>query len=169
MVEDFAGWYQRRFGPTRYADQDLIAVEQSGQITSDDLNRVLRLLQQAPLERDLLAEWFGAFITRPQRGPADTEEFEGSYQEFLDDFADCQHWRRHEGIRVAFWAGERLQLFVDGDQIEHELSQDQLEFLTSTREISFDQVSNQDELTKLLYSFTQRGWGYLLLEDNDNG
>jgi 50S ribosomal protein L16 3-hydroxylase len=167
MVGEFADWYQQRFGPSRYADADLLSEQSSGLITHDDLNRVLRLLQQVPLERDALAEWFGTFITRPQRGPANTEEFEGSYQDFRDDFQECHVWRRHEGIRIAGWAGETLRLFVDGEQVEHNLSKEQLDLLTGTRELLYENTAGQSNLLELLYRFTQRGWGYLLSEDND--
>lgn len=168
MVGEFADWYQHRFGPTRYSDADLLERSSSGLITDNDLNRVLRLLQQSSIDRDSLAEWFGGFITRPQRGPADVEEFEGSFEDFLDDFEECGFWRRHEGVRVAAWVDGKPRLFVDGETIEdHGLDADTLTKFSESRQLTLEQAREHEALTSLLFQFTKRGWGYLLGDDQD--
>ena len=168
MVGEFADWHQHRYGPTRYADPDLLEGHPSGLITDNDINRVLRLLQQVPLERDALAEWFGGFITRPQRGPADVEEFEGSFEDFLDDFEECGTWRRHEGVRIAAWIEGTPRLFVDGEVItDHGLDKETLTRVSSAREIDYAEAKQDEALPSLLYQFTQRGWGYLMGNEDD--
>lgn len=162
MVCDFACWHEENRGPFRYSDPDLTEAQAAGLITDNDLNRVLRMLQHASTDRDSLAEWFGTFITRPQRGPAASEEFEGSLEDFRGDFEESQVWRRHEGIRVAAWVeGEKNLLFADGEKVDTKLSAEQLQEVSTRREWSYQTASTSDELMNLLYLFTQRGWGYL--------
>ena len=108
IVSDFGDWHQSRFGAIRYGDPDRMGGRNPGLISEHDINRVLRLLQQVPTERHALAEWFGAFITRPQRAPASLEEYEGSMEDFTADFSDSGLWRRHEGVRVAGLRRARL-------------------------------------------------------------
>lgn len=170
MVTDFACWHEENYGATRYSDPDLLEGHPPGLITDNDLNRVLRMLQHTPTGRDALADWFGTFITRPQRGPANTEEFEGSLQDFRDDYQECEIWRRHEGIRLAAWTegeGQDL-LFVDGEKVEHKLDREELLKLTAQREVSYLEAHGSNLLMELLYEFTRKGWGYLLpTEDED--
>lgn len=169
IVVDFALWHEENRGTVRYSDHDLIGGEsRAGLITDNDLNRVLRMLQHAPIERDALAEWFGTFITRPQRSPAVTEEFEGSFEDFLNDFQEARRIRRHEGVRLAAWIDGEPKLFVDGESVPHALSTAQLELLSNQRELDYVEVSDSEEFLELLYRFTQRGWSYLLSEDEED-
>lgn len=167
MVVDFALWHEESRGTVRYSDPDLVKGERAGLITDNDLNRVLRMLAQVAIDRDSLAEWFGSFITRPQRAPAATEEFEGSFEDFQTDFKEAEMFRRHEGVRVAAWVDGVPKLFVDGELVEHNLSAAQLEQLSGRREQHFQDVSDSPEFLELLYLFTRRGWGYLLSGDED--
>jgi 50S ribosomal protein L16 3-hydroxylase len=162
MVAEFAHWYQENVAVTRYGDPDLLEGRHSGLITDSDLNRVLRVLQQTPTERDALARWFGTFITRPQRGPVDAEEFEGTFEEFMQDFRESQCWRRHEALRMTGWTHGSPMLFADGQEVEHELTADQVEYLTENRTFTYSEVADREAITKVLYDFTKRGWGYFL-------
>ena len=168
MVGDFGEWHESRFGVTRYGDPDLMSGRKAGLISENDINRLLRILQQVPIERSSLAEWFGCFITRPQRGPAETEEFEGSFEEFCADFEDCQRWRRHEAVRVVGWTVSEPKLFADGELVSETLSSDEVELVSGRRELSFQEAAKRPKILKTLYEFTCRGWGYLLSGEDDD-
>ena len=168
VASDLFDWCQERNGPQRYCDPDLNQPTACGRISDADLERVLELVQRVPRDKELLAEWFGAFITRPQRAPAALEEFEGSLEDFQSDFQESEIWRRHEGIRVAGWVGESNLLFADGELVPHGLDAETLDLVTSTRELHWSQVQGSENLLHLLYLFTKRGWGYLdASEDED--
>lgn len=161
IVSDFSEWHEARFGVTRYGDPDLLGGRKAGLIGENDINRVLRLLQQVPLDRASLAEWFGAFITRPQRAPAELEEFEGSFEEFQEDLSSGFTWRRHEGVRVAGWTLGTPHLFADGERLEGDYNERQVELLSCHRELTAEQLSEPDDM-KLAYELARRGWAYLV-------
>lgn len=165
VVRDFADWYECKYGATRYADGDLFDDDQPGLIDESDINRLLRLIREAPLDTEAVAEWFGAFITQPQRGPVDTVVFEGSFEDFSADFLASGLWRRHEGIRVAGWAGQKAHLFVDGKVWPEELSKKLIETISGKRSFTFDEARGDEALLKLLYAFMERGWGYFPGDD----
>ena len=168
MVSDFGDWYENRFGTIRYGDPDRQGGRNPGLISEHDINRVLRLLQQVPTEREDLAEWFGCFITRPQRAPAELEEYEGTPEEFEADFSESGIWRRHEGIRAAGWLEGTPRLFCDGEMVEGEFDEGLVNLLSGAREISYADAAGKPELLNLLFEFTRAGWGYLLpAEDTD--
>ncbi len=165
VVRDFADWYESKYGVIRYADRDLFEDDQPGLIDESDINRLLRLIREVPLETEAVAEWFGAFITQPQRGPVDRVIFEGSYEDFVADFAASGEWRRHEGIRVAGWSGARTHLFVDGKVWPEELPKKTVELITGQRTIAWDVVAQDESFLRLLYTFTELGWGYFPGDD----
>lgn len=160
VLRDFADWYEARFGVIRYADRDLFDDDQPGLIDTSDINRLLRLIREAPLETEAVAEWFGAFVTQPQRGPVDKMVFEGSFEDFLGDFQASGVWRRHEGVRIAGWTGEKAHLFVDGQVWPEDLSKKLIETITGQRSFSFEKARADEALLKLLYAFMEQGWGY---------
>jgi 50S ribosomal protein L16 3-hydroxylase len=160
VLRDFADWYEAKYGVIRYADHDLFSDDQPGLIDTSDINRLLRLIREAPLETEAVAEWFGAFITQPQRGPIDIVSFEGSFEDFSHDFAASGLWRRHEGVRIAGWVGEHPHLFVDGKVWEEELPKKLIETITGQRSFTFEQAKGDEALLKLLYAFTEQGYGY---------
>lgn len=167
LMIDFAPWYESKMGVRRFADPDLLPPNRRGLLTEEDLNRVLRLLREGPIDREVLAEWFGMMITRPQRAPAECEEQEGSFEDFQSDFQQCDLWRRHEGIRLLGWLGEAPQLFVDGLCWPEPLPREVIETVSSRRSFTYREVSEQPELLELLYELFQRGYGYFPDEGDD--
>lgn len=168
VLRDFAGWYEAKYGVIRYADRDLFDDDQPGLIDASDINRLLRLIREAPLETEAVAEWFGAFITEPQRGPVDTVAFEGSFEDFSHDFATSGVWRRHEGVRIAGWTGENSHLFVDGNVWEEPLSKKLIETITGQRSFTFAEAQGDEALLKLLYAFMEKGYGYFPDAEGDD-
>lgn len=167
IVGEFSDWQKSRHGAIRYRDEDLTSASSPGLITADDLRRVVTLMTESSIDQQELAEWFGQFITRPQRAPAETEEFEGRYQDFVADFVDCEIWRRHEGVRAAAWVEGKVRLFFDGEAVEQNLDAARATALAAQREIAYLDVADQDDVLQLLYNFTCRGWGYLLPAEDD--
>lgn len=161
VLRDFALWHEDKYGVIRYSDADLFEDQQPGLIDEHDINRVLRLIREAPLETEAIAEWFGTFITQPQRGPVDLVRFSGSYEDFLSDFQECGVWRRHEGIRVAGWCGKTNHFFLDGRTWPEELPKKVIETLTSQRRLTYAQAEGDPTLLRLLYVSLEQGWGYL--------
>lgn len=168
MTADFCDWFQTQSGPNRYSDPDLSIPQGPGLITTSDLTRVHQLLTSLPQEPELLADWFGPFITRPQRAPAALEEFEGSLDDFHQDFQESGLWRRHEAVRVACWLEGVERLFADGETVGHKMSADILQRFTDNRQFEWDEVKNHESLLETLYHFTCRGWGYLHSELEDD-
>lgn len=166
ILRDFVDWYEEKYGVIRYSDADLFEDDQPGLIDESDINRLLRLIREAPLETEAVAEWFGAYITEPQRGPVDKVTFEGSFEDFFADFEDSGIWRRHEGIRVAGWCGQKAHLFVDGTVWPEELPKKLIEKLSGQRTIAFGEAKDDEALLKILYAFTQTGWGYFPGEES---
>lgn len=168
VLREFAAWYEDRFGFIRYEDPDLIEPESPGLIADSDINRLLRLLREVPLEREVLAEWFGGFITSPQRAPVEIVTSEGNFEDFCADFEVSGAWRRHEGIRVAGWGGDIPRLFVDGEVWPEKLTKKQIEDFTSRREFLYEDAHGDEVLMKTLHAFTQSGWGYFPDDEGDD-
>ena len=161
IASSYLAWQAERGPSPRYGDPDLKAGRSPGLISSQDVDRVRALLEKIPTETEDLAEWLGGFMTRAQRLPADVEEFEGSYEEFLADFEQCEQWRRHEGVRVAGWCGEKVSLFVDGEKWAQPIAAATAQLLSEQRVLSFQELETSPEILHILYQFTRRGWGYL--------
>ncbi len=168
-LRDFASWYEEKHGVIRYSDPDLFDDDHPGLIDQSDINRVLRLIREVPLEASDVAEWFGAFITQPQRGPVETVIFEGSPEDFLADFEASGQWRRHEALRIAGWTSSgKAHLFADGDLWPEDLSKKLIEKISSQRTFTFEEARGDQTLLDLLYAFTQRGWGYFPTDSDDD-
>ncbi len=166
MLEEYAPWVQQQRGPVRYGDPDL-ETGPSGLISARDVERLAELVRQLPTEPEQLVAWFGGFITRAQRMPAEVEEFEGELEDFLADFEAFGLWRRHEGVRVAGWCGETPRLFVDGEVCSQELSAELVSAVSEQRVWSYQDASQDSELLNLLFQFTRRGWGYFPEPEED--
>lgn len=160
VISDFANWYESKYGVIRYSDPDLVGGHAPGLIAPSDLNRLLRLIREAPIETEHLAEWFGSFITRPPRGLGQTLAIEGSLEDFCADFQNSNRWRRYEGIRIAGWAGAKPHLFVNGEVWASPLTKKAIELLSNHRELTFFDVKGDTGLLETLYQLTMRGWGY---------
>lgn len=166
VVEEYARWIQEEKGVERYGDPDLTAGD-SGLISAQDIQRLTRLIQEIPTEPEALASWFGTFITRAQRMPAEVEEFEGELDDFKADFEACQCWRRHEAVRVAGWCGESPQLFADGEAVEGEISAELVRAVSQKRVWAYEEACGDPQLLELLFEFTRRGWGYFPEPEED--
>ena len=159
IITELSDWIAQKSGAARYGDPDR-ELGASGLIGQADVDRLRDLIKDMPLQTEDLAEWFGGFITRPQRMPADVEEFEGTFEDFVVDFQGCAEWRRHEGVRIAGWCGgSKARLFADGESWD-ELPAKVVEAFSGRRTWTYEDAQADQSLLKLIYEFTQKGWGY---------
>ena len=129
----------------RYTDPNLVSQSNPGQITSEAVLIVQKILTQYIEDQDGLAQWFGQYMTSPKY-PDDEKTLE---EHRLDDVR--QHFSaggtliRNEASRFAFQEQEKnLRLFVDGRQYAcSESVTDLVKTLCSER--AFSDFSGQSE------------------------
>jgi 50S ribosomal protein L16 3-hydroxylase len=110
---DFAGCQLSE--EARFADPDLVAQPNPGLMTAGALRDVHHILRRYVDDRDLLAEWFGRFMTMPkyQEKEADGDTYQ--LEDVRTSVSAGRALRRNEGSRFAFQEhGREIWLFVDG-------------------------------------------------------
>lgn len=135
----------------RYTDPDLAPAKRAGEIDAAALNRVRQALPfAAALDRDLLADWFGRFITRyrsaqePVAPPKPTTL--AALEKALDGGAGVT---RHPYARVAWVRGRKdATLFVSGHA--YACPVDLAERLAAERDVAFEHPPGAVEKALLL-------------------
>jgi 50S ribosomal protein L16 3-hydroxylase len=99
----------------RFADPDLVPQTNPGHMTSGALHTVHRILRRYVDDQDMLAEWFGHYMTVPKFQQEETQ-VEAYFLEDVQAYASAGRLlTRKEGSRFAFQEHEReTWLFVDG-------------------------------------------------------
>ena len=147
----------------RYADSDLVPQAQPGQLTSEALDQVHRIVTHYVQDKELLAEWFGRFVTAPKY-PEDEPttpiyRLEGLRAHILSG----GRLVRNEGSRFAFQEhGNEVRLFVDGHC--HHCQENQLELVQSLcAELTIDpgMYRQSDSQLQLLVDLLNQGSLYL--------
>ena len=101
----------------RYADPNLVAQSNPGQITSEAVQNVQKILTQYVEDRNSLAQWFGRYMTSPKYQDEETTLEEHRLDDVRQHLAAGGTLIRNEGSRFAFQEHEKnLWLFVDGRQ-----------------------------------------------------
>jgi 50S ribosomal protein L16 3-hydroxylase len=101
----------------RYADPDLVPQSNPGEITSEAVKNVQKILNHYVEDHDILAQWFGRYMTSPKY--ADDETTQESYvlEDVRAHFSSGGMLIKNEGSRFAYQEqGKDLWLFVDGRQ-----------------------------------------------------
>ncbi|UPG84422.1 cupin domain-containing protein [Luteibacter aegosomatis] len=135
----------------RYTDPDLTPAKRAGEIDAAALNRVRQALPfAAALDRELLADWFGRFITRyrnaqePVASPKPVTA--AALEKALDGGAGIV---RHPYARIAWVRGRKdATLYVSGHA--YECPVDLAERLAGERDIAFDRPPTAAEKAVLL-------------------
>jgi 50S ribosomal protein L16 3-hydroxylase len=135
----------------RYTDADLTPAKRAGEIDAAALNRLRQSLPfAAALDRDLLADWFGRFITRYRNAqiaaapPKATTE--AAFDKALDAGATLV---RHPFARMAWVKGKKdATLFVSGHA--YPCPADLAERLAGERELTFDRAPGKADKALLL-------------------
>lgn len=151
-------------GDRRYEDPDLTRPEHPGEISAQALDRIAEMLASAPLDRTMMGNWFGRFITMGKPGPqVEPAEPEWELSEWRETLRDLGGIRRSEVVRFA-WLGERL--FVNGEAFEIPAGAGAV--LTAARVLSAESLRpwlDKPGFAELLRDLTNQG--YLYFEDED--
>ncbi len=101
----------------RYADPNLVPQANPGQITSEAVQNVQKILMQYIQDQDNLAQWFGRYMTSPKYQDEATTVEEHRLDDVRQHLAAGGTLIRNEGSRFAFQEHEKnVWLFVDGRQ-----------------------------------------------------
>jgi len=121
----------------RYTDPDLAPARRAGEIDTAALNRLRQALPfAAALDRDLLADWFGRFITRYRNAQEAAAPAKNTTAAALDKALDAgSSLVRHPFARLAWVRGKKdATLYVSGQP--HACSADLAEQLSGARELT---------------------------------
>jgi 50S ribosomal protein L16 3-hydroxylase len=116
ILQEFSDYAGRRLSEeVRFADPDLVPQTNPGQMTAEALEAVHRILRQYVDDQDLLAEWFGRFMTMPKYQEEETEVDTYRLEDVRAYASAGKLLTRNEGSRFAFQEhGRETWLFVDG-------------------------------------------------------
>jgi 50S ribosomal protein L16 3-hydroxylase len=156
----------------RYEDPDLVAQENTGEITAQTLEKIQLILRKYTDDMELISHWFGRYITTPkyqQADPIEPEETENTYsiKDMRSHLASGGILVRNESSRFAFEAkGDNNILFVDGSCFDpnDEDGNDMNEFietLCAEIELSDESFIQSDNNLNILLQLLQCGALYL--------
>ncbi len=101
----------------RYTDPNLVSQSNPGQITSEAILNVQKILTQYIDDQDRLAHWFGRYMTSPKYQNDETTLDAHRLDDVRQHFSAGGTLIRNEGSRFAFQEQEEyVWLFVDGRQ-----------------------------------------------------
>lgn len=135
----------------RYTDPDLAPAKRPGEIDNAALNRLRQALPfAAALDRDLLADWFGRFITRYRNAQDAAAPPKATTEAALDKAIDAgATFVRHPFARLAWVKGKNtVTLYVSGHA--YETSAELAERLSGAREVTFDRAPSKADRATLL-------------------
>jgi 50S ribosomal protein L16 3-hydroxylase len=156
----------------RYEDPDLIAQENTGEITAQTLEKIQLILRKYTDDKELISNWFGRYITMPkyqQPEPQESEESENTYSiaDIKLHLASGGILVRNESSRFAFEVkGDKKILFVDGfcfDPGVEDINDENklIETLCAEIELSDESFDQSDDNLNLLLKLLQCGAIYL--------
>jgi 50S ribosomal protein L16 3-hydroxylase len=152
----------------RYEDSDLLAQNNTGEITDHTLNKIQHIMRKYIEDKDSISNWFGRYITTPkyqQTGDLDLEQTEASYliEDLKKHLASGGLLIRNESSRFAFEVKENKNiLFADSycfDDLQN--SNELIKTLCSEIELSDENFIQSDDNLNLLLKLIQRGAIYL--------
>ncbi len=112
----------------RYADPDLLPQSNPGHLTVEALDKVHQVLRQHLENKDLLAEWFGRYITVPKYPDDEPATQTFQLENLRAHIAAGGQLHRNEGSRFVFHVRDgELWLFADGHQ--YRCSEDQTDLV----------------------------------------
>ena len=152
----------------RYDDPDLTAQENTGEITTQALEKIQLILRKYTEDKELISQWFGRFVTTPkyqQADPLESEDSENIYstEDLKSHLASGGILLRNESSRFAFEVkSDKNILFVDGYSIDNINDIDELiETLCTEIELSDESFVQTDDNLNLLIELLKRGAIYL--------
>lgn len=105
------------FAP-RYADPELKRQKHPGEITSETLAKIEKLIKNELDQTDAVERWFGCFATEPKHTPMDPLLPKYSPQKFLEKFKQHGELYRSEYSRFSYirLGKQNLFLYIDGEE-----------------------------------------------------
>jgi 50S ribosomal protein L16 3-hydroxylase len=146
----------------RYTDLNLVSQSNPGQITSEAVLNVQKILTQYIDDQDRLAQWFGRYMTSPKYPDDETMLEEYCLDDVHQHFSAGGALIRNERSRFAFQEQDKnLWLFVDGRQYKcSESVADFVKTLCAERTFS-DFCGQSEEHNSLILDLLNRGSLYL--------
>ena len=147
----------------RYADLDLAPQANPGQITSEAVKNVQKILTQYVEDHDSLAQWFGRYMTSPKCRDEEAAQEEYDLEDVHKQLLAGATLIRNEGSRFAFQEhGNELWLFVDGRQyICNLILADLVKGLCAERILRSDLCVPSEQYDSLLLDLLNHGSLYL--------
>lgn len=164
ILQEFSDYVGRRLSEdVRYADPALVLQTNPGQMTAEALQAVHHILRRYVDDQDMLAEWFGRFMTMPKYQEEETD-VETYRLEDVRKYAAAGKWfTRNEGSRFAFQEhGREIRLFVDGRRYPcGEVQADLVRKLCADLSIEPEAFSHTEGNLQLLVDLLNHGSLYL--------
>lgn len=160
ILQEFSDYVGRRLSEeVRYADPDLVPQANPGHMTAGALQAVHRILRQYADDPDLLAEWFGRYMTLPkyqEEGP-DVEMYD--LEDVRARVSAGKRLMRNEGSRFAFQEhGREIWLFVDGRRYQGSgVEADLVRILCANLILDPEAFSHMEGNLQLLVDLLNRG------------
>ncbi len=156
----------------RYEDPDLIAQENTGEITVQTLEKIQLILRKYTDDVELISRWFGHYVTLPKYQQADPIELEASGNTYSIEIlkshlASGGILVRNESSRFAFEVkGDNNILFVDGSCFDpgnknNDNVNELIEILCTEIVLSDESFIQTDNHLNVLLKLLQRGALYL--------
>ncbi|MCK4866181.1 MAG: cupin domain-containing protein [Gammaproteobacteria bacterium] len=100
----------------RYQDPDLLPEQNNGEITSDVINKVQKLLISQFNDKSKIEDWFGRFITEYLNDDEDMVENTLSTSEFLSALKETGLLRRPSSVRANYLVNQnnKNSLYING-------------------------------------------------------
>lgn len=152
----------------RFEDPDLIAQNNTGEISAQTLQKVQNILRKYTEDKESISDWFGRYITTPKYQQINDLELEatGATYEIEDlnkHFTAGGSLLRNESSRFAYEVKDgNTVLFVDGVCFNDLTDVDELiETLCAKIELSNEAFPRTEDNLNLLLQLVQRGAFYL--------
>ncbi|GJL65987.1 MAG: cupin [Nitrospirales bacterium] len=147
----------------RYEDSDLVPLKTPGSLPPESVEKVHHILKQYLEDKDLLAEWFGRFITAPKYPEEESEPEAYRLDDLRAHMANGGLLKRNEGSRMVFQEREcEVALFVDGRHRRCSIAQvDLVKILCAKLTIDPCEYDQSDAALQLLVDLLNQGSLYL--------
>lgn len=152
----------------RYSDPDLVEQINTGEISTQALNKVQNILQHYISDIDSISNWFGQYITTPkyfddEELSTDTENNVYSMESVANHLATGGKLFRNESTRFAYISTDGAhKLFIDGENYQISNNANRLiEILCSEMEFTNDSFSEADNHMEIIVELLQRGALYI--------
>ncbi|MFK8068768.1 MAG: cupin domain-containing protein [Gammaproteobacteria bacterium] len=108
----------------RYIDPDLKLQKNAGEISSQTILNIKKIITEYSQNDDLISDWFGRFVTQPKYRNDLDNNMQCSLKDLIQHQKDGGLISRNEGSRFSFVKKQQqISLFVDGNNFEcdHEM------------------------------------------------